>query len=46
MKFGPVIQEEMALTDIFLSRALAAPVLSGLEPFMQYWKKASRGTIL
>ena len=25
----------------FLSRALAAHLFSGLEPFMQYWKKAS-----
>ena len=27
----------------FLSRALAGPLFSGLEPFVQYWKKASRG---
>ena len=26
----------------FLSRALAGPLFSGLEPFVQYWKKASR----
>ena len=25
----------------FLSRSLAAPLFSGLEPFVQYWKKAS-----
>ena len=25
----------------FVSRALAAPSFSGLEPFVQYWKKAS-----
>ena len=25
----------------FLSRALAGPLFSGLEPFVQYWKKAS-----
>ena len=25
----------------FLSRALAAPLFSGLEPFVQFWKKAS-----
>ena len=25
----------------FLSRALAAPLFSGLEPFVHYWKKAS-----
>ena len=25
----------------FLSKALAAPLFSGLEPFVQYWKKAS-----
>ena len=38
-KFGPVVQEEMSLKTflIFLSRALAAPLLSGLEPFVQFW---------
>ena len=25
----------------FLSRALTAPLFSGLEPFVQYWKRAS-----
>ena len=30
----------------FLSRALAAPLFSGLKPFLKYWKKASRGTTL
>ena len=25
----------------FLSRALANPLFNGLEPFVQYWKKAS-----
>ena len=25
----------------FLTRALAAPLFSGLQPFVQYWKKAS-----
>ena len=30
----------------FFSRALAAPLFSGLEPFVQYWKKASSGTTL
>ena len=26
---------------LFLSRALTAPLFSRLEPFVQYWKKAS-----
>ena len=26
---------------IFLSRALAVPLFNELEPFVQYWKKAS-----
>ena len=30
-KFGPVVQEEMSFKD-FLSKALAAPLFSGLEP--------------
>ena len=30
----------------FLSRALAAPLFSGLKPFVQYWKKASWETTL
>ena len=32
---GDVIQRH------FLSRALAAHLFSGLEPFVQFWKKAS-----
>ena len=46
MKFGPVVKEEMSLKRHFLSRALAAPLLSGLKPFVQYRMKASRGTTL
>ena len=34
------------LDQRFISRALAAPLFSGLEPFKQYLKKASRGTTL
>ena len=30
----------------FLSRAPAVPLFSGLKPFVQFWKKASQGTIL
>ena len=30
---GDVVQRH------FLSRALTAPLFSGLEPFVQYWKK-------
>ena len=30
----------------FLSRALTAPLFSELEPFVQYWKRASWGTTL
>ena len=37
MIFGPVLQEK----ENFLSRALAAPLFSGLEPFLQFEKKAS-----
>ena len=32
---GDVVQRH------FLSRALVAPLFSGLEPFVQFWKKAS-----
>ena len=46
MKFGPVVQEEMSFKDIFLSRALDASLFGGLELFVQFWKKASWGTIL
>ena len=45
MNFGPVVQE-MSFIDIFLSRAQAALLFSGLEPFVQFWKTASCGTIL
>ena len=30
----------------FLSRALAAPVFSRSKPFVQFWEKVSRGTVL
>ena len=30
----------------FLSRALAAPLFGGAEPFVQFWYKASLGTFL
>ena len=30
------VQEKMSLRDIFLSRALAIPLFSGLEPFVQF----------
>ena len=34
MKFGPVVQEDVVKRH-FLSRALAAPLVSGLEMFVQ-----------
>ena len=37
-EFEPVVQKEMTLKDMsFLSRALAAPLFSGVEPFVQFW---------
>ena len=35
------VPKESNQTKHFLSIALAAPLCSGLEPFVQYWKKAS-----
>ena len=43
VKFGPVVQQEMSFKDISY---LATPLFSGLEPFVQFWKKASCEIIL
>ena len=40
MKFRLVYQEAMSFKKI-ISIALAACLFGGLEPFVQYWKKAS-----
>ena len=45
MKFGPVVHEEMSSKDISYLE-LWQHMFSGLEPFVQFWKKISWGTIL
>ena len=35
--FRTVVMEEMLFKRYFLSRALAALLFSGAEPFMQFW---------
>ena len=32
---------DVVIQRYFLSRALSDPLFSGLEPFVQFWKKAS-----
>ena len=38
MEFGPVVQK-MSFKENFLSRALAAPMFSGLEPFVHLCRR-------
>ena len=45
-EFGPVVQEEKSFKRYFLSGALVALLFSGVEPFMQFWKRALLETFM